>query len=84
MAPFHTERGTTLVEALVAGSLLVVLVAGLGTGLLEAHRLSQRAELVLRATAVVRAELARVAAEPWVADWGDGPTVPPAIALTAR
>jgi hypothetical protein len=83
MAYLIDERGTTLVEALVAGSLLVILIAGLGTGLLEAHRLAQRAELTMRATAAVRADLSRLAAEPWVADWGGGIALSPALALTA-
>lgn len=77
------ERGTTLIEALVAGGLLFTLIAGLGTGLLEARRLSQHAELLMRATAAVRAQLARLGAEPWTADWGGGTVVSPALALTA-
>lgn len=73
----HGERGATLVEAIVAGALLVTLVTGAASLILLGHRLGVRAEQSMAATSLAMARLQVLRAIPWDYDVsGAAPEVP--------
>ena len=75
----HDERGATLVEAMVAGSLLVTLAAGAATLILLGHTLGIQTEQSMTATALATARLEALRAIPW--DYGSGGVAPDVPAL---
>lgn len=64
----HDDRGTTLVEALVAASLLITLVSGVAYLIIQAHRFSVRAERMTVAVVAASSRLERLRAVPWEYD----------------
>jgi hypothetical protein len=72
----HGERGATLIEVVVAASLLVTLATGTASLILLGHRLGARAEQAMAATTLAAARLEALRAIPWeYAIGGDGPEV---------
>ena len=61
----HNERGTTLVEALVAAGLLITIVSGIAYLIVQAHRFAVRAEQMTVAVVAASARLERLRAIPW-------------------
>jgi len=59
------ERGATLVEALVAGALLLTLATGTATLITLARKLSTRAEQLMSGTALATARLQTLRSVPW-------------------
>jgi hypothetical protein len=59
------ERGATLVEAIVAGGLLITLASGTATLITLARRLDVRAEQLMAATSIATARLQALRAIPW-------------------
>ena len=64
----HTERGTTLVEALVATGLLITIVSGIAYLIVQAHRFAIRAEQMTVAVMTASTRLERLRAIPWEYD----------------
>jgi hypothetical protein len=64
----HCERGATLIEAIVAGGLLVTIATGTATLITLAHRLGIQAEQLMAATSIATARLQTLRAIPW--DYG--------------
>src|SRR5918993_3088022 len=64
----HGQRGSTLIEALVAVSLLLTLAGGIAHLILFAHRFSVRAEQVTVATVAALAQVESLRAVPWEID----------------
>ena len=58
----HNERGTTLVEALVAAGLLITIVSGIAYLIVQAHRFAVRAEQMTVAVVAASARLERLRA----------------------
>jgi hypothetical protein len=73
------ERGTTLLEAVVAVGLLVSIVAGTASLVLLARRLGAQAETAMAATTIAAARLEALRAVPWEYDLAGG--APEAAAL---
>jgi type II secretory pathway pseudopilin PulG len=61
----HEERGATLIEAIVAGGLLVTLATGTATLVTLARRLGDKAEQLMAATTTASARLQVLRAVPW-------------------
>ena len=59
------ERGATLIEALVAGALLLTLATGTATLITLARKLSSRAEQLMTGTALAAARLQSLRSVPW-------------------
>jgi hypothetical protein len=82
MLKLWTDRGTSLVEALVAASLLITLLGGVAYLLLQSHRSAVLAEHTTMATVAASAKLEQLRAVPWEFGWsGANPDVP-ALALS--
>jgi hypothetical protein len=67
----HDARGSTLVEAVVAGTASLILLA---------HRLGTRAEQSIMATTLATARLQTLRATPWTYDLAGGVPVVPSLA----
>jgi hypothetical protein len=65
----HDEHGATIVEALVATSLLITLIGGVAYLILQSHRFAVRAEQITIATVAASAGLERLRAVPWEYDF---------------
>ena len=78
----HGERGTTLVEALVAASLLVTLVSGVAYLIVQAHRFAVRAERMTVAVVAASSRLERLRAVPWEYDLAGIERDAPALAMS--
>jgi hypothetical protein len=78
----HGDRGTTLVEALVAASLLVALVSGVAYLIIQAHRFTVRAEHMTVAVIATSARLERLRAVPWEYDLAGLEREAPALAMS--
>lgn len=74
------ERGTTLVEAIIAASLLVTIVAGTAALIVLARRLGEQTEIAIAATFVAGAKLQALRAVPFGYDIGGGVPEVPALA----
>ena len=61
----HCERGATLIEAIVAGGLLVTLATGTATLITLARRLGMHAEQLMAATSIATSRLQALRAIPW-------------------
>jgi type II secretory pathway pseudopilin PulG len=68
MLALRNNRGTTLLEAVVAASLLVTLAVGTASLILLARRLGDRAEQLIAATTLAAARLEALRAIPWQYD----------------
>ncbi len=64
----HGKRGATLVEALIAASLLITLVSGVAYLMVQAHRFAVRAEQMTVAVIAASSRLERLRAVPWEVD----------------
>jgi len=62
------ERGTTILEALVAASLLIGIVSGVASLIVLTHRFAVRAEQMTVATVAASSRLERLRAVPWEYD----------------
>lgn len=65
MPRLHDQRGTTLLEALFAASLLATLVAGTAALIVLAHRVGGQSEQAAAATLLAGARLQALRAVPW-------------------
>jgi hypothetical protein len=65
MPTLHDQRGTTLLEALFAASLLTTLVAGTAALIVLAHRVGARTEEAATATLLAGDRLQALRAAPW-------------------
>jgi hypothetical protein len=65
MPTISEERGATLIEAVIAGGLLVTLAAGTATLITLARRLGVRSEQLMAATSIATARLQSLRAIPW-------------------
>ena len=81
METTHGERGSTLIEALVAAGLLITLATGTASLILMGHRLGERTERALAATSLATARLEALRAIPWDYDLSGGAPEVPALAL---
>jgi hypothetical protein len=61
----HCERGATLIEAIVAGGLLITLASGTATLITLARRLDVQAEQLMAAASIATARLQALRAIPW-------------------
>lgn len=77
-----SQRGITLVEAVVAASLLLTLAGGVAYLFLLAHRFAIAAEQVTVALAAVTSRLESLAAVPWVYDLTGGEPEVDALGLS--
>ena len=82
MSNAHAERGTTIVEALVAASLLITLVGGVAHLILQSHRFVVRAEQMTVATIAASARLERLRAVPWEYDLAGAEREAPALEMS--
>lgn len=82
MSRWHDARGVTLLETLLAASLLVALVGGVATLLLLAHRFSRRTEQATTAVLAAAAGLERLRAVPWTFDMAGQAPATPALSLS--
>jgi hypothetical protein len=72
----HHERGATLIEAVVAASVLVTVATGTASLILLGHTLGVRADQAMAATTLAAARLHALRAIPWdYAIGGDAPEV---------
>ena len=78
----HNERGTTLVEALVATGLLITIVSGIAYLIVQAHRFGVRAEHMTVAVMAASARLERLRAIPWEYDLAGIERDAPALAMS--
>ena len=76
------ERGMTLVEALVAASLLITVVSGIAHLIVQAHRFAGRAEQTTVAIVAAAARLERLRAVPWEYDLAGMERDAPALAMS--
>lgn len=77
MTLLHDERGTTLLEALFAASLLATLVAGTAALIVLAHRVGEQSEQATTATLLAITRLQALRAVPWRHEIdGTAPEVP--------
>jgi hypothetical protein len=65
MLPLRSHRGTTLLETIVAASLLTIIAVGTASLILLARRLGDRAEQLITATTLAAARLEALRAIPW-------------------
>jgi hypothetical protein len=70
MPALRADRGTTLLEAIVAASLLATIAVGTASLILLARRLGERAEQLMTATTLAAARLEALRSIPWVYDIG--------------
>lgn len=82
MSRWHDARGATLLETLLAASLLVALVGGVATLLLLAHRFSTRSEQATTAALAAAAGLERLRAVPWTFDMAGRALETPVLSLS--
>jgi hypothetical protein len=68
MPALRTDRGTTLLESIVAASLLATIAVGTASLILLARRLGDRAEQLITATTLAAARLEALRAIPWQYD----------------
>ncbi len=78
----HPERGTTLVEALVAASLLITIVSGIAHLIIQTHRFAVRAEQMTVAVVAAASRLERLRAIPWEYDLAGMERDAPTLALS--
>jgi len=78
----HNERGTTLVEALVAAGLLITIVSGIAYLIVQAHRFAVRAEQTTVAVVAASTRLERLRAVPWEYDLAGMEREAPALAMS--
>ncbi len=79
MRPIRDQRGTTLLEALLAASLLTTVLAGTAALIVLAHRVGVQVEEATTATLLAATRLQALRAVPWRYEI-DG-TAPEAAAL---
>jgi len=65
MLALRADRGTTLLESIVAASLLATIAVGTASLILLARRLGDRAEQLITATTLAAARLEALRAIPW-------------------
>jgi hypothetical protein len=65
MRALLSARGATLVEVLVAASLLITMAAGMASLILLAHRAGEQVEHLLQATALAATRVQVLRAVPW-------------------
>jgi type II secretory pathway pseudopilin PulG len=82
MTRFAAETGTSLIEALVATTLLVVLAGGLAQLLAGSRRLSVLAERADAATRAAQDRLEETRAAIWTFDTGGAPVDAPEVAIS--
>jgi type II secretory pathway pseudopilin PulG len=68
MLALRADRGTTLLESIVAASLLATIAVGTASLILLARRLGDRAEQLITATTLAAARLEALRAIPWQYD----------------
>ena len=78
----HNERGTTLVEALVAAGLLITIVSGIAYLIVQAHRFAVRAGQMTVAVVAASARLERLRAIPWEYNLAGMERDAPALAMS--
>jgi hypothetical protein len=77
------ERGATLIEAIIAGGLLITLATGTATLITLARWLGARSEQLMAATSIATARLQGLRAIPWDYDLAGGANEVVALGFTA-
>ena len=78
----HNDRGTTLVEVLIAAGLLVTIASGIAYLIVQAHRFASRAERMTVAVVAASARLERLRAIPWEYDLAGMERDAPALTMS--